>query len=133
MPFLVVPSFRFVSSAVFCPALLWFAFPLVVVSFSCLFAAVAAAAAADDDDVLVGVVPSMTALRYWTNRSAAYFKLQKFEDAITDAGISRRLNPTWSKAYLREGQALMALERYGLIACVVVFLMIMPPPSKHLL
>ena len=55
--------------------------------------------------------------RLWTNRSAAYYKLQQFERALVDAGMSRRINPAWTKAYLREGQALLALERFVGVRC----------------
>jgi tetratricopeptide (TPR) repeat protein len=51
--------------------------------------------------------------RYWSNRSATYFQLQQYDRAAEDANISRRINPGWVKAYLREGNALMALHRYG--------------------
>ncbi|WCJ43873.1 ankyrin repeat family protein [Euphorbia peplus] len=47
-----------------------------------------------------------------SNRSACWFRMNKFELALADARTSRNLNPGWPKACYREGSALYALQRF---------------------
>ena len=42
----------------------------------------------------------------FTNRSAAYHNLKKYDEAILDAEIAIKLAPTWTKGYFRKGLAL---------------------------
>ncbi|VUZ39870.1 unnamed protein product [Hymenolepis diminuta] len=48
----------------------------------------------------------------YSNRSAAYAKLEKFEDALRDADECIKLNNSWAKGYTRRGAALEFLKRY---------------------
>lgn len=48
----------------------------------------------------------------YSNRSAAYAKLEKYEDALTDANKTVELKPDWGKGYSRKGAALAYLGRY---------------------
>lgn len=48
-----------------------------------------------------------------SNRSAAYAKAEKFEDALKDAEKTIEVNPTWAKGYSRKGAALMAMQNYS--------------------
>ncbi|UZJ54936.1 hypothetical protein CBS101457_004256 [Exobasidium rhododendri] len=51
---------------------------------------------------------------YYLNRSMAYMKLNKYEDAERDATASLRLNPNGNvKAYYRRGSARKLLARWG--------------------
>ena len=45
------------------------------------------------------------------NRSAAYCRLGKYKRALQDAIKARQLNPSWSKAYYRQGMALQVRLR----------------------
>ncbi|KAH8266668.1 hypothetical protein KR018_008726, partial [Drosophila ironensis] len=56
----------------------------------------------------------------YSNRSAAYAKAGKFQEALEDAEKTIQLNPTWPKGYSRKGVAaaglgdyMMAFEAYG--------------------
>ncbi|KAL9642589.1 hypothetical protein ABK040_011154 [Willaertia magna] len=46
-----------------------------------------------------------------SNRSAVYLKLSKFEEALKDASKCCDVQPTFSKGFLRKGQALYGLNR----------------------
>eukprot|EP01039_Chlorochromonas_danica_P000146 gene147-154_t len=48
----------------------------------------------------------------YSNRSAAYCKLGKFEDAVKDGNKCVELDGQWAKGYARKGDALYALKRY---------------------
>lgn len=48
----------------------------------------------------------------YSNRSAAYLKAGKLEEALKDGEKTIELNPTWPKGYSRKGGALFALQRY---------------------
>jgi stress-induced-phosphoprotein 1 len=48
----------------------------------------------------------------YTNRAAAHFALQNFEEALGDAVTSTALDDSWVKGYYRAGASLVALERY---------------------
>lgn len=50
--------------------------------------------------------------KLYSNRSACYIKLKKFDKSLADANKCASLKPDWPKAYFRQGQALRALERY---------------------
>lgn len=48
----------------------------------------------------------------WSNRSHAYYKLDKYKEALDDAEQVLRLRPDWPKGYFRRGCALYGLSRY---------------------
>lgn len=48
----------------------------------------------------------------FSNRSAAYAKAGKYNEALSDAEKILEINPAWSKGYSRKGAALMGLEKY---------------------
>jgi len=50
--------------------------------------------------------------KLYSNRSACYIKLKKFEKALDDANMCVSLNESWPKAYFRQGQALRGLRRW---------------------
>lgn len=50
--------------------------------------------------------------KLYSNRSACYGKLKKFEKALTDAKKCSSLDPNWPKAYFRLGQGLRGLQRF---------------------
>jgi stress-induced-phosphoprotein 1 len=47
----------------------------------------------------------------YSNRSAAYASLNKYEEALTDANKTVEIKPDWSKGYGRKGAALHGLQR----------------------
>lgn len=49
----------------------------------------------------------------YSNRSAAYVKAGKYEEALQDANKTIELNPTWVKGYSRKGSALSFMQKYG--------------------
>jgi ankyrin repeat protein len=49
---------------------------------------------------------------FYSNRSASYMGLQKYNEALYDAVMARTLKPDWSKACYRMAVARMALDRY---------------------
>ncbi|XP_051682601.2 tetratricopeptide repeat protein 28 isoform X2 [Oryctolagus cuniculus] len=49
----------------------------------------------------------------YSNRSAAYMKIQQYDNALDDAIKARLLNPKWPKAYFRQGVALQYLGRHA--------------------
>ncbi|KAM9295602.1 tetratricopeptide repeat protein 31 isoform 2-T2 [Morus bassanus] len=51
--------------------------------------------------------------RLFGNRSYCYEKLQCYEEALSDAQVSLRLQPGWLKGLFRKGKALRGLERYA--------------------
>ncbi|KAJ6622681.1 Stress-induced-phosphoprotein 1 [Pseudolycoriella hygida] len=48
----------------------------------------------------------------YSNRSAAYVKAGKYEEALQDANKTIELNPTWVKGYSRKGTALSFMQKY---------------------
>lgn len=48
----------------------------------------------------------------FSNRSAAYAKAGKYEEALKDADQTIALNPTWPKGYSRKGSALSYMQKY---------------------
>ena len=48
----------------------------------------------------------------YSNRSAAYAKAGKFQDALVDAEKTIELNPTWPKGYSRKGAAAAGLKDF---------------------
>mmetsp|Transcript_30281 Transcript_30281/g.81388 ORF Transcript_30281/g.81388 Transcript_30281/m.81388 type:complete len:555 (-) Transcript_30281:281-1945(-) len=48
----------------------------------------------------------------YSNRSAAYASLGKFEDALADADKCIQINGTWAKGYSRKGAALSGMRKY---------------------
>lgn len=48
----------------------------------------------------------------YSNRSAAYAKAGRYQEALKDAEKTIELNPSWSKGYSRKGSALAGLQRY---------------------
>lgn len=50
--------------------------------------------------------------RLLSNRSAAHFKLNKFQLALDDAVKVEEFEPNWPKAYYRKGQALRGLKKF---------------------
>ena len=59
---------------------------------------------------------SQNALLY-SNRSAAYEKLSRYEAAVRDASECIRLKPGWYKGYYRKAIALMALGNHAEVTC----------------
>nr|XP_005990307.1 PREDICTED: tetratricopeptide repeat protein 28 [Latimeria chalumnae] len=49
----------------------------------------------------------------YSNRSAAFMKIQAYDKALDDAIKARILNPKWPKAYFRQGVALQYLGRHA--------------------
>jgi stress-induced-phosphoprotein 1 len=49
---------------------------------------------------------------FYSNRSAAYLGLRKFNEALADGEKCISLQPKWVKGYYRKGLALMSLGRY---------------------
>lgn len=49
----------------------------------------------------------------FSNRSAAYAALRRFEEALQDALQCIKLKPDWPKGYARQGHALFHLERWS--------------------
>jgi len=50
---------------------------------------------------------------YYSNRSAAYIKMGKHKEALSDANKCVQLNESWAKGYGRKGAALFGLKRYS--------------------
>jgi len=50
---------------------------------------------------------------YYSNRSLAYAKNDKLNEALADAELCIKADPNWSKGYLRKGSALQKLRRYA--------------------
>jgi len=48
----------------------------------------------------------------YSNRSAAFAKAGKFQEALEDAEKTIQLNPTWPKGYSRKGAAAAGLHDY---------------------
>lgn len=48
----------------------------------------------------------------YSNRSAAYLKIKKYDEALSDATKCVEIDPSWGKGHARKGDALMALKRY---------------------
>jgi heat shock protein 1/8 len=55
---------------------------------------------------------------YYSNRSAAYLKARKFEDAIADGKKCVELKPEWAKGYSRQGAALHMKGDYALAVAI---------------
>jgi len=49
---------------------------------------------------------------FFTNRSLAYFKMDKFDKSLRDAKKACTKDPTWHKAFYRAGCALMSLGQH---------------------
>lgn len=49
---------------------------------------------------------------HYSNRSACYFSMGKFPEALRDAETCIRLKADWPRGYLRQGKALHELKRY---------------------
>ena len=49
---------------------------------------------------------------HYSNRSACYFSMDRFLEALQDAETCVRLKPDWPRGYLRKGKALHELKRY---------------------
>ena len=49
---------------------------------------------------------------YWSNRSACYLAMKKYDQALYDAEVCRRLDSTWPKGCFRLAAARMALGMY---------------------
>ncbi|EFJ48274.1 hypothetical protein VOLCADRAFT_60479, partial [Volvox carteri f. nagariensis] len=50
---------------------------------------------------------------YYSNRSAAYAALERWDDAATDARRVLAIKPGWAKGWARLGAACMGLKLYG--------------------
>lgn len=48
----------------------------------------------------------------YSNRSAAYLKAGRLQDALSDAEKTIQINPSWPKGYSRKGAVLFALEAF---------------------
>lgn len=49
---------------------------------------------------------------YYSNRSACYYALREYQQALTDADACVQMEPTWAKGYYRKAVALMALNQF---------------------
>mmetsp|Transcript_45933 Transcript_45933/g.143745 ORF Transcript_45933/g.143745 Transcript_45933/m.143745 type:complete len:480 (-) Transcript_45933:39-1478(-) len=49
---------------------------------------------------------------FWSNRSACYYAMGDFEEALQDALVAKELDGAWAKAWFRMAQAELALEKY---------------------
>lgn len=58
----------------------------------------------------LGVMPTHAVLL--NNRANCYLNLGKLEDALADAESACKESPSWTKAFYRRGQCLMALKRF---------------------
>jgi tetratricopeptide (TPR) repeat protein len=50
---------------------------------------------------------------YYSNRAAAYIRLQEWDEALADAERCVLVRPDWGKGYFRKGVALQGLRRLG--------------------
>eukprot|EP00933_Yihiella_yeosuensis_P083229 TRINITY_DN97422_c0_g1_i1.p1 TRINITY_DN97422_c0_g1~~TRINITY_DN97422_c0_g1_i1.p1 ORF type:complete len:801 (+),score=186.00 TRINITY_DN97422_c0_g1_i1:49-2403(+) len=50
--------------------------------------------------------------KLYSNRSACFFKMKKYDKALADARKCASLNPNWAKAYFRQGQAFRGLRQW---------------------
>lgn len=48
----------------------------------------------------------------YSNRSAAFLKAGRLQDALKDAEETIKINPSWPKGYSRKGAVLFALEKF---------------------
>lgn len=48
----------------------------------------------------------------YSNRSAAYLKAAKLQEALADAEKTIQISPSWPKGYSRKGAVLFALEKF---------------------
>lgn len=48
----------------------------------------------------------------YSNRSAAYAKAGKYQEALEDAETTIKLNPSWPKGYSRKGAAAAGLQDF---------------------
>ncbi|XP_055712961.1 stress-induced-phosphoprotein 1 [Phlebotomus papatasi] len=75
----------------------------------------AALAAGKHDEAIVAYTEALTLndqnYVIYSNRSAAYVKAGKYQEALQDAQKTVSLNPTWAKGYSRLGTALSFLDR----------------------
>lgn len=49
---------------------------------------------------------------FYSNRSAAYAKQEKYKEALLDANECIKLNPTWTRGYSRRGAAYVGLRNW---------------------
>jgi len=49
---------------------------------------------------------------FFTNRSTAYFKMQKFDKSLRDANKAIKCDPKWAKGYYRKGVVLMEMDQH---------------------
>lgn len=49
---------------------------------------------------------------FFTNRSTAYFKMEKYDKSLRDANKAIKKDPKWAKGYYRRGMVLMHQENY---------------------
>eukprot|EP00123_Amoebidium_parasiticum_P020087 comp41630_c0_seq1/m.47447 comp41630_c0_seq1/g.47447 ORF comp41630_c0_seq1/g.47447 comp41630_c0_seq1/m.47447 type:complete len:386 (-) comp41630_c0_seq1:3-1160(-) len=59
-----------------------------------------------DDPELLGTL--------YSNRAAAYEKLEKFDQALADTNSAIKYRPNWAKGYFRKGEAESGLKQYRL-------------------
>jgi len=50
---------------------------------------------------------------FFSNRSACYASLEKYEEALKDGAECVKLKPEWPKGYTRKGLAEFFLEKYA--------------------
>eukprot|EP00968_Pinguiococcus_pyrenoidosus_P016956 scaffold1651_cov317-Pinguiococcus_pyrenoidosus.AAC.21 len=53
-----------------------------------------------------------SAATIWSNRSACFYAMNEFEKALNDARVTKAIDPSWPKAWVRIGLAAQALGRY---------------------
>lgn len=49
---------------------------------------------------------------FFTNRSTAYFKMEKYDKSLRDANKAIKCDPKWAKGYYRKGVVLMAMDQH---------------------
>eukprot|EP00744_Colponema_vietnamica_P016963 GILI01023816.1.p1 GENE.GILI01023816.1~~GILI01023816.1.p1 ORF type:complete len:442 (+),score=155.43 GILI01023816.1:55-1380(+) len=67
-----------------------------------------------------------------SNRAACYLRLEKWQEALSDAQKARELNPNCLKAHFREGQAFLGLRDFAEAASSFWSAMQIDPSNKEL-
>lgn len=69
----------------------------------------------------------------FSNRAACFTKLMEFQRAVDDCETCIKKEPTFAKAYLRKGAALMAMHEYGRAQKAYEDVLMMDPSNREAL